>query len=362
MNVLNKYLLNKFIKLTLIITFFLFAILLINQFFLVMKEANSIPFKADEILKIIFLKGVNDLPQLISICLYTALFIGITRLTNNNEIFILYSSGISNNLLLHILSPLIIACITISLLITVFLGPFIESEIQTQREFAKANMHRISLSEKTINSFNEGEMIIYVDKLIEPTGENVQNFENFLIIETSKNQSNIVISDYGKKENFSDSTLFKLRDGTKYTVNREFKLDSITNFSNLELVINHTKKDSGMEINISLINTIDLLNQLIKPEYAAEIFWRFSVPLSIFSLSFFAIYSIKLAPRAVKNFNYLKLLVLLIVYNSILLIVKSEIGDGNLDLILSLFILHLVPVAIFLKIIFLKKNFISSKN
>jgi len=337
---IKRYLINQLFTLFIVISSFLFFIVLFNQLFLVLKDSISIPFFFNEIFIIVLLKSITDLPLLISISFFFAILIFFNRIQKNSEIYIFESAGLGKLKLAKLISPLISYVFLIILLISNILSPVLEKKIIDFRENAKANISRIELKKGIFNVFNNGKLTIYTENIDE--GKNNESFySNILIHFENKNSKTLILARKGNKFFDNKDSILSLDDGSKYLFEKD--KTSVTNFKSLKINLSRLRKEINLPNIINDNLKIKHFFELMTEEDSlnkGEVYWRLSLPFSVITLSLIALYISPIIPRSKGNKNILFGMMILFVYFSGSLIVKSAIEEKSLSFALGFFFFH----------------------
>ena len=122
---------------------------------------------------------------------------------------------------------------------------------------------------------------------------------------------------------------------------------SILNFDkyDLEIVSGEVVKNISNFTEIEEKTTLDLIKKggLLS---AAEIQWRFSLPISMLILVVFGLYLGKTSPRGGKGVNVLIGIIVFMLYNNGLLVAKKSIENGTLSPLIGMWSIHLIMLLI----------------
>ncbi len=246
----------------------------------------------------------------IPIALLIAILIAMGRLSADNEITVLKSSGVS---LTQIYYPVAIASL-ITFIITIFVGYFLvpQSNFATKRllfTIAQQNAS-IGIKEKVFNADFKG-ILLYAEK-IHPKGDFM---ENVMISDSRmKGEQNTILAKKAFLVADADSmtVMLRLENGSVHSVSSDLKnyrkIDFRVYDINLDLTsaIAGTSEDSKSSIEMTMG---ELLDKMRKPgldeaairELAIEVHKKFSIPLSCI---FFGLLALPLgikSHRAVKS-------------------------------------------------------------
>jgi lipopolysaccharide export system permease protein len=347
---IGLYLNFKLLAIFLAITFLIFIVVFGNQFVLTVKESTEkgVPFQ--ELLPIVSLNMVRDIPLIVSLSLFLSIIITISQLYKNSEAVVMNSIGIGRKHFAVIIQPVVFFIFFSILIFTSYIIPYakyakniIESKAESSSEFS-------FISEGEFEDFKNGEIVFFASNSKSIDNEFVQNMEEIFIYAFNNNEPIIITALEAQKYTNSknQSTYLRLKNGFRYQGFPSLENKKILEFDlyDLEIISGEVKRSLDTSRTIESLKTQQLL-EVGGNKALAELQWRFSQPLSIIVLSFIGIFLGQTSPRSSKGLGVLFGVVIFLVYNNALLIVKSAIEAGSLNTLLGFFSVHLAAIFIF---------------
>jgi lipopolysaccharide export system permease protein len=349
-SLISRYINQKLLSIFLAIFFIIGLIVFGNQFVLTVNESftRGIPFR--ELLPIVSLNMIRDIPLIVSLSLFLAIIITITQLYKNSEAVVMNSVGLSILDFFLIIQPVIIIFFLSLLSLTTYFIPaakyqknIIENQNENSSEFS-------FITEGKFEEFKQGEIVFFTSNSNSIDDSQDQNMEEIFIYAFNNNEPVIVVASQAQKytnlEN--NGTYLRLKNGIRYQGAQNLEINKILNFDSydLEIVSGEAKNSINISKSIESEKTIDLLS--IGSSFAiSEFQWRFSQPISVLVLSLIGVLLGKTSPRSTKRINLLVGVVIFIIYNNFLLIIKSSIEGNFLNPLIGFFGIHMSIILIF---------------
>jgi len=351
---LSRNLLVYFLSITLILTLIIFG----NQFFLVLNQSFSEGLFSSELVPLMFYKLIRDMPFILSLSFSLSMVLSLNKFYRNSELIIFFNAGINDFKIFKILSPLIIFVLFLVLVLTNIIVPNAKNEINSIRENASSRPEYIFFKEKFFQEFENGDMTIYSSKIDSKTESDDQLLSNIFLY--MANDSKLIIADSGEKvhDKETGNVYLHLSNGNIYeNLNFNFEKNiSITFFKKITLRLHEEKSNTRNAINSPTeINSFDLIKNYSHSNIK-EFLSRFSAPLSLIIVTFFAIIISKTNPREKRNFAVGYVLIAYVSYYNMILYFT-----GIDKPILEYSLMALLPHVFFITLIFFtnfyKKNF-----
>ena len=308
--IISRYIFKEIAFPFIIILFVLTFVLLMGKMLQIMDLIVNKGIRIFTIAKLILFLLPAFMLFTIPIALLIAILIGMGRLSADNEITVLKSSGVS---MTQIYYPVAIASL-ITFVITIFVGHFLvpQSNFATKRllfTIAQQNAS-IGIKEKVFNADFKG-ILLYAET-IPPKGDFM---ENVMISDNRiKGEQNTILAK--KAYLFADAdsmtVMLRLENGSIHSVSPDFRNYRKIDFKIYDINLDLSSAISGINENskTSIEMTIgELLEKMRKPgmneaairELAIEVHKKFSIPLSCILFGLLALPLGIKSHRAVKS-------------------------------------------------------------
>jgi lipopolysaccharide export system permease protein len=333
----------KEVCLTLIaLTAILMLIFLSNQFIQYLNRAASGSIPGLIIMKLMLLEIPNLLGLLLPLGFYTALLISFGRLYAENEMTILQASGYGPK---QLITHTFIMATIIALLVGIIMfwaSPFISSE--RARLLRQAGPHILiqTLVPGRFHAVSGGSQVFYVQSMNREHNKAEQIFLAKQEMKENKLQWNILWAEKAfveVREQDQDEYLV-LQQGREYQGtpgNAEYQ---VAQFAEYKTRLPHPFISISDDIRTRKTSALWPLNNP-NLEKAAELQWRFSIPLMVFILTLIAIPLCRVSPRAGKFAKLLPAILIYIVYANLMFIARDALVSGKTPFYLGMWWIHL---------------------
>ena len=344
-----KYLLRNLFGTFFAVTFIIGLIVFGNQFVLTFQESFEKGIPIQELIPFIGFNMIRDIPIILVLSTFLAVIITISQLYKNSEAIVLNSIGLGDRSFLRIFQPFFIILFLIILFLTSYLVPWAKQQKSIAEEVSKNASEFSFITEGKFESFKGGDIVFYASESLSLDNDGGQNLQEVFIYANDEGLPVIVLAPEGYKyiDTSSKSTYLRLKNGVRYHGLPSDENVSILNFNkyDLEIVSGEVVKNISNFTEIEEKTTLDLIKKggLLS---AAEIQWRFSLPISMLILVVFGLYLGKTSPRDGKGVNVLIGIIVFLLYNQGLLVAKNSIENGTLSPIIGMWSIHLIVMLI----------------
>ena len=342
-----KYILRNLMTLFLAIIFILGLVVFGNQFVLMVQESIERGIPIQELMPLVSFNMIRDVPLILTLSLFLAIVITISRLYKNSEAIVMNSLGLGDKHFIVFIQPLVIASFLIIFFLTIYAVPWAKQQKNIMEEETRNASEFSFITEGEFEQFKKGEIVFYTSesKTLDTVG--AQNMEEIFIYASDNGKPVIVLASEAIKyiDPQSNSIYLRLKDGVRYQGIPSNKNKNILNFDlyDLEIVSGELQKSVAIYSNIEGKSTLELLKQrgLLAN---AELQWRISQPITVLILSVIGVFLGKASPRSGKGINLLIGVVIFMTYYNTLLAAKSAIELGQINSILGLWVVHFLVI------------------
>ena len=342
-----KYILRNLVTLFLAIIFILGLVVFGNQFVLMVQESIERGIPIQELMPLVSFNMIRDVPLILTLSLFLAIVITISRLYKNSEAIVMNSLGLGDKHFIVFIQPLVIASFLIIFFLTIYAVPWAKQQKNIMEEETRNVSEFSFITEGEFEQFKQGEIVFYTSesKTLDTVG--AQNMEEIFIYASDNGKPVIVLASEAIKyiDPQSNSIYLRLKDGVRYQGIPSNKNKNILNFDlyDLEIVSGELQKSVAVYSKIEGKSTLELLKQggvLAN----AELQWRISQPITVLILSVIGVFLGKASPRSGKGINLLIGVVVFMIYYNSLLAAKSAIELGQINSILGLWVVHFLVI------------------
>lgn len=276
------------------------------------------------------------LPMLLSLTIFLAVLLTLSRWHRDSEMVVWFSSGLGMSSWIR---PVLIFAVPVIILIA-FLSLFVmpwatlkgtdfQTQLKSRDEFA-------SISPGVFKESRQADRVFFVESFDE-LGNVVKN----VFVQSMQHQRlGIVVAAKGHRETEPNGDNFLvMENGRRYDGPPNTPEFSTTEFERYAIRIEPTevqeeppKTQSKASIELLKIHT---------PNNNAELQWRLAIPLSAFILVLMAIPLSFVDPRAGRSANLMMALLIYIIYNNLLSIMQAWLAQGKLSPVIGMWPVHL---------------------
>ncbi len=315
--------------------------------FLGLAAGGSITFTG--VFALLAYTSFNYLPVLLSLTLFIAVLMTLTRSYRDSEMTVWLGAGLSLTAWIRPVLMFAAPVVVLIALLSLLLSPW---AITKSDEFRNYMDNRDDVSQVTPGVFRESrqnERVFFVDNVNE--GDNV--VANVFVSSTQHQKTGVMVANRGFLQTRENGDRFLvLLNGRRYegvAGTSEFK---ISEFERYAMRIETREVKSGLRSAKSL-PTLDLLRNPT-PIYLGELTWRIGLPLSALLLALLAIPLSFVNPRAGRSVNLVLAILVYMIYNNVLSIAQAWVAQERIGLAAGLWGVHAIMLMI-LALLFYKR-------
>lgn len=319
----------------------LFAILVSTQLIRLLNEAAGGRLAPEAVVALLGFAALNYLPTLLSLSLFMAILLPLSRAYKDSEMVVWFSSGLSLTAWLrpvfHFALPMVL---TIALL-SLFLSPWASSKSEEYRQRLDARSDVSQIAPGAFQEASAGGRIVFVEQVAESAGY----VKNVFVTTVQEGRLGVVMADSGQQESMPNGDRFLvLRDGQRYEVEPGTPELRMMEFERYGVRI-HDNEVRDVKKTPRTLSLWELLEGEA-PKEKGELLWRFGVPVSALLLALFAIPLAFVNPRAGRSMNMLLAIIVFALYSNLLSVSQAWVAREILPFSLSLLLPHVVMLLI----------------
>ena len=320
----------------------LFLIFASNKFVDFLADAAAGKLPVNMILNLLWLKMLAIQPKLLPVTLFLAVLLAYARLSRDNELAILATSGVGKKDQIMIVTRLAaLFCLFIAG-ISFYAAPWAESKIMLLKLEAKKDADITGISAGKFREFSKGDRVVYVESI----SEDKRAMENVFLQIRPRNKLGVLTSDSARFDVSEDSgnRYIVFENGRRY-IGKPGMLDyQITEYSKYGVLIETENVDSVASKLDAVPTSVLLVSEL--PIHRAELQWRISSVLACFLLALLAVllnqFSLGQKPYVLIFISVLAYFL----YSNLLSISKTLLKRDDISPYLGLWWAHIVLILI----------------
>ena len=296
---------------------------------------------SDSVFALLGFSAIFYLPLALSVTLFLAVLLVLTRAYRDSEMIVWFTSGQS---LTAWIRPILLFSTPLVVIIGVLslgLSPWAEEKTQQYRRILEARSEATALAPGLFKEARQSELIYFIESF-DPMSNRINN----VFIQSIENGRNVVtaaLSGYLDTPPSGELYLVLLK-GRRYEGEPGSADFRIVDFAKLgrHIETGAVRRD---EPTLKSTATLDLL-QKPSPASTAELFWRIAVPVMAMLLVLMAIPLSYVNPRIGRSFNLMVAILVFAIYYNWISFAQSNLGQGKIGLPLALVLTHGLMAAI----------------
>ncbi|MBI2306008.1 MAG: LPS export ABC transporter permease LptF [Rhodocyclales bacterium] len=315
----------------------LFAIMVAIQAIRLLGDAAAGKVASEAVAALLGFAALNYSAYLLSLTLFVAVLLSLSRSYRDSEMIVWFSSGMSLTAWVRpvvvFALPLVVAIAALTLL----LSPWSH---EMSADFRQKMTVRSDASQVAPGSFKEAsstDRVVFVETL----GEDESYVKNVFISSVQNGKLGVTMASKGYQETAENGDRFMvLEKGRRYEVvpgTPEFR---IMEFDRYALRV-ETKEARGIERTVAAESTSELMQSKDRRD-RAELLWRINVPISAIVLALLAIPLSFVNPRAGRSANLILALLVYTIYSNLLSMTQAWVAQGKISFAVGLVSVHLV--------------------
>lgn len=306
-------------------------------------EAATGDITSTGVLALIGLTLVSYLPVLLSLTLFIAVLMTLTRSYRDSEMVVWFSCGVSLTgwirPVLMFAAPLVF---TIALL-SLALSPWAVGKADEFRHLMENRDDVSAVSPGIFRESHQSERVYFVEEIL-----GAKNLVANVFVSSVQNQKQgVMVARRGFQETMPNGDRFLvLLNGRRYEGQPGAADYKISEFARYAMRI-ETHEAAGRPPGTKTMTTFSLLRQPT-PTNLAELSWRIGLPVSALILSLLAIPLSFVNPRAGRSMNLVLAILIYMIYSNLLSVLQVSIAQSEISLTVGLWAVHIGMLSLLL--------------
>ena len=319
----------------------LFAILVTTQLIRLLTEAAGGKVAPEAVAALLGFAALNYLPILLSLSLFIAILLTLSRSYRDSEMVVWFCSGLS---LTAWVRPVLTFALPLALaiaLLSLFLSPWALSQSAEFRQQLSTRSDAGQVSPGAFQEATSAERVVFV----EAVADDASYVRNVFVSSLQHQRLGVTMAATGHQESAPNGDRFMvLENGRRYEVEPGTPEFRILEFARYAIRI-ETREAQGIERTPQNMPTWELIREEA-PQYRAELLWRMGIPLSALVLALLAIPLSFVNPRAGRSANMLLAIFIYMFYSNLISISQAWVAQGKLSFVLGVPLVHALMLAL----------------
>jgi lipopolysaccharide export system permease protein len=333
--IFHRALLREFASLAGAVFMTLFAIALTTRLIRLLGQAAGGQIPTDAVIAFLGFFSLGALPVLLSLTMFIAVLLTLTRSWRDSEMVIWFGSGQPLTAWLRPVMLFALPQIAVIAALSLFISPW---AAQMGAQYATRLEARDDVSRVNPGVFGETgnkERVYFVESI---SGD-ASVVQNVFVSSVHQSKTGVSMSRSGRTEVADNGDRFiVLEQGRRYEGAPGDAEYRITEFDRYAARI-ETKESAQPQQTPKSLPTWTLITNRSSANLG-ELAWRFGIPVSAVVLVLFAIPMSFVNPRAGRSVNLLFALLTYIVYSNLLSVIQARVTQGKLDFSIGSWVVH----------------------
>jgi lipopolysaccharide export system permease protein len=341
MDIFQQALLGEFISNGMLVFTVLLAIIVISQLIRLLGEAVIGRVAVDGVLALLGFSAMNYFPVLLSISLFISILLTLSRCYRDSEMVVWFSSGVG---LTHWIRPVLwyaLPIVTVIALLSLVLTPWALLKADEYKNKLESRDDATMATPGVFRESKQADRVYFVENI--DSGSN--RVSNIFVQSEQNGKTSIMVAKQALQQTTPGGERFLvLLNGTRYEGVPGQRDYNIVEFERYSMRIDSVPiKPSAPQARTM---TVPELLQQPTSWNLAEFDWRIGLPVSALILALLSIPLSYVNPRAGRSLNLVVALVLYMLYNNLISVSNSWVGQGKLPHVVGMWGIHVLMLAI----------------
>ncbi|HSH97401.1 MAG TPA: LPS export ABC transporter permease LptF [Methyloradius sp.] len=277
------------------------------------------------------------LPMLLSLTLFLAVLLTLTRWHRDSEMVVWFSSGVGISSWVKPVLTFSLPVIIVITVLSLFVMPWATHKSQDFKDELKSRDELSSISPGVFKESGTADRVFFIESF-DQLGNIVKN----IFVQTMQHQRlGIVVANLGHRETEANGDNFLvMQSGRRYEGKPSTAEFTTTEFERYAIRIEPVEVQQT-PISPQAVESLELLSNRT-PENNAELQWRLAIPISSFLLVLLAIPLSFVDPRSGRSANLMMAILIYIIYSNLLSIMQAWLAQGKLNPTVGLWPVHAI--------------------
>ncbi len=300
---------------------------------------GSVP--SDSVFALLGFSAIFYLPLALSVTLFLAVLLVLTRAYRDSEMIVWFTSGLSLTAWIRPIFMFAAPLVVIIGVLSLGLSPWAEEKTQEYKRILESRNEATALAPGLFKEARRAELIYFIESF-DPLSNRINN----IFIQSVENGKSVVTAALsGYLDTLPTGEIYLvLEKGRRYEGEVGAADFRIVDFAKLGRHI-ETAAVKADAPTLKSTPTADLVRKP-GPLPQAELFWRLALPIMSLLLTFIAIPLSYVNPRIGRSFNLMVAILVFAIYYNWISFGQSHLGQGNIGLPVAILITHGVMAVI----------------
>jgi lipopolysaccharide export system permease protein len=299
---------------------------------------------------------IGFLPTLLSLTLFIAVLMTISRAYRDSEMVVWFSGGVS---LTRWITPVLMFALPLVITIAILglgLSPWAAGKAEDYRKILDSRDDASSVLPGVFRESRQADRVYFVEEV---SGSD-NRVANVFVSSTQNGKSGVMVAKHGYQETAANGDRFLvLLNGNRYEGEpgrADFKIYEFERYA-----VRIEAKEAVRAPGTKNMQTMELIVQG-DPRHLGELSWRIGLPVSALLLALLAIPLSFVNPRAGRSINLIVAVLVYMIYVNLLSVVQAYIAQSRIPLAAGLVVLHATVVLLLLAMFYRRLSVFTFKR
>jgi lipopolysaccharide export system permease protein len=279
--------------------------------------------------------ALGHLPTILSLSLFVAIVITLSRMYRDSEMAIWFASGVGlSRFVAPVLRTVWPVLLVIGLLL-VFAWPWGNRNTRELRDRYEQRSDLARVAPGVFQSSSDGRRVFFIER----DASDAVNARNVFVLLSKNGVESVTSARAGRIEPTGADRFLVLDNGQRSEVNANTQETTLARFDNFRMLADQMSVRKANELPPKATTTLALLRDP-KPSYRGELCWRFGLLLGAMNLTLLGIGLSHVNPRRPSNWNLVFALLGFVVYFNLINLSQTWVASDRVGLGTALLVLH----------------------
>lgn len=319
----------------------LLGIVVISQLIRFLGEAVSGKLAVDGVLALLGFSALNYLAVLLSMSLFIAILLTLSRCYRDSEMVVWFSAGIGLTRWIRPVALFAAPVVTVIALLSLVLSPWAMKRADDFKAQLESRDELATLTPGVFRESGQSDRVYFVETVDVGNGR----IGNIFVRSVQNSQLGTMVAREGLQQTMPNGDRFLvLLNGTRYEGTPGERDYRIVEFERYAMRIESAASKQLLP-NVRTLSTLELWRNPTRWNLS-ELEWRLGLPISAAVLSLLAISLSYVNPRAGRSLNLVLAMVLYMLYSNMISVTNAWVGQGKLSPGIGLWGIHALMLLI----------------
>ena len=314
------------------------------QFLNFLRKAAEMGIPPEALLPLVGLKVMRDFAPVLPLALFLAIIFSVGRLYRDSEAVVLNAAGIGEINLIRLIQPITLFVFLLVSAFSFYLMPWSKTLSEQMMQRINQSKHLSLIKAGHFQEFSNGSYMFYASKISSDRQHMTGIFSQLM----AGNRTVIIVADSAKQytDTQTQDVYLELQNGSRYYgFDAADTRHSATRFDTYYIrIYEHNSSELTAQTEQDPIRALPTSALLFAddPAQTAELHWRIAQPLSVLLLAALAVFLARSSPRSSRSKGLLLGLFVFVIYNNLLILVRTWLADGDIEGVWGMWWVHLM--------------------